>query len=68
MTLERLEQQVNGLEQEIAQLRLQLRPLRPLPNVAQTFGMFADDPEFDELLRLGRKFRAQTDQNDSCFR
>jgi hypothetical protein len=59
MTLEQLEQRVHVLEQEIAQLRLQQQPLRPLPNVAQTFGMFADDPEFDEVLRLGREFRAQ---------
>jgi hypothetical protein len=26
-----------------------------------TFGMFADDADFDEVLRLGREYRAQED-------
>jgi hypothetical protein len=27
--------------------------------IPPTFGMFADDPDFDEVLRLGREYREQ---------
>lgn len=57
MTLEQLEQKVNDLEQQVAALRREIRPLRPMPNVEDTFGMFADDPDFDEIVRLGREYR-----------
>ena len=59
MTLEQLEQRVNGLERQVAQLRDELKPLRPLGSVQQTFGMFAADPDFDEIVRLGREYRNQ---------
>jgi hypothetical protein len=59
MTLEQLEQRVHALERELAELRQQIRPLQPLPSVAQTFGMFADDPDFEEVIRLGREYREQ---------
>ena len=57
MTLEQLEQRVRVLEREVAQLRGELKPLRPLASVQETFGMFAGDPEFDEIVRLGREYR-----------
>ena len=59
MTLEQLEQRVRVLEREVAQLRGELKPLRPLGSVQETFGMFAGDPEFDEIVRLGREYRSQ---------
>ena len=59
MTLEQLEQRVRALEREVAQLRGELKPLRPLGSVQDTFGMFAGDPEFDEIVRLGREYRNQ---------
>ena len=64
MTLEQLEQRVHALELEVAELRRQLKPLQPLPSVAHTFGMFANDPEFDEVIRLGREFRLSTTPTD----
>ena len=59
MTLEQLEEQVNDLERQVAQLRVESKSLRPMKNVQDTFGMFADDPEFDEIVRLGRQYRDQ---------
>ena len=59
MTLEQLEQRVHDLERQVAELRGELKPLRPLGSVPQTFGMFAGDPEFEEIVRLGREYRNQ---------
>lgn len=57
MTLEQLERKVLDLEREVAELRGELRPLRPFNSVEETFGLFANDPDFDEIVRLGREYR-----------
>jgi hypothetical protein len=59
MTLEQLEQKVNDLERQVVELQRQIKPLRPMTKVADTFGMFANDPDFDEVVRLGREYREQ---------
>ena len=59
MTLEQLEQRVQDLERQVAELRGESKPLRPLGSVQETFGMFARDCEFDEIVRLGREYRKQ---------
>jgi len=64
VTLEQLEQRVHELERQVAELRGELRSLRPLRNVGETFGMFAGDSEFDELVRLGREYRDQINDED----
>jgi hypothetical protein len=64
MTLEQLERRVIELERAIAQLRRELEPRRSLENVAETFGMFADDPGFDEVVRLGREYRDQANSEN----
>ena len=64
MTLEQLEQRVRDLEQQVAVLRRELKPLRPMGSVVGTFGMFAEDPEFDEIVRLGREYRNQANSED----
>jgi hypothetical protein len=64
MTLEQLEQRVHDLEREVAQLRGELLPLRRLRCAQDTFGMFAGDPEFDEIVRLGREYRQQANSGD----
>ena len=64
MTLEQLEKKVNDLQQEVAELWRAIKPLRPLVNVEDTFGMFADDPDFDEIIRLGREYREQVNAED----
>ena len=64
MTLEQLEKRVDDLERQIAELRSELKPLSPLSSVGETFGMFAADPEFDEIVRLGREYRDRSNSED----
>ncbi|ETX06839.1 MAG: hypothetical protein ETSY2_14680 [Candidatus Entotheonella gemina] len=64
MTLEQLEQKVNDLQRQVAELRRDIKPLRPLTHIEETFGMFADDPDFDEMVRLGRQYREQINAED----
>ncbi len=64
MTLEQLEKRVHDLERQVAELRGEQRPLRSLSSVGDTFGMFAADPEFDEIVRLGREYRDQVNSED----
>ena len=52
------------LERQVAELRGEQRPLRPLSNVTETFGMFAADPDFDEIVRLGREYRDHVNSKD----
>ena len=59
MTLDQLERKVNELERQVAELRNELRPLRGVGNPADTFGMFREDPPFDEIVRRGREYRDQ---------
>lgn len=59
MTLEQLEQRVHDLERQVADLRRAIKPLGCLPSSQDTFGMFALDPEFDEIVRNGREYRSQ---------
>ena len=46
MTLEQLEQRVAALEKEVADLRQEAPPLRSTKTFQDSFGMFADDPDF----------------------
>ena len=57
MTLEQLEQKVEALAREVAELRQEIRPLKSKKSFADSFGMFAGDAEFDEIVRLGREYR-----------
>jgi hypothetical protein len=65
MTLEQLEQKVDDLARQVAELRREFNPLRPCATVDETFGMFAKDPEFDEIVRLGREYRDQINAEDT---
>ncbi len=64
MTLEQLEQRVQELERQVAELRGQRSLLRPFSSVGETFGMFAADPEFDEIVRLGREYRDRVNSEE----
>ena len=57
MTLKQLEGRVDQLEREIARLRG--GAAGPSESTQDTFGMIGDDPEFDEMVRLGREYRRQ---------
>lgn len=59
MTLEQLEKKVDELARQVAELRREIKPLRPMPSVENTFGLFAGDSDFDEIVRLGREYRDQ---------
>jgi hypothetical protein len=59
MTLEQLEKRVNDLERQLADLRDRLDAPRGPRTVEQTFGFMGDDAEFDEIIRLGREYRQQ---------
>jgi hypothetical protein len=65
MTLEQLEQRVTDLERELAELRRELKPLRPYNDVAETFGKFGQDSEFEEIVRLGREYRDRANSEDA---
>ena len=64
MTLEQLEERVHDLERQVAELRGELKPLRPMASVQETFGMFAHDPEFEDIFWLGREYRNQVNSED----
>ena len=50
-----LEKRVASLESEFAAFK---QRLGSSPTTwRETFGMFADDPEFDEIVRLGKEYR-----------
>lgn len=64
MTIDQLNERVTELEQQVAQLQRDLKTFAPLSNIQQTFGMFADDPDFDEIVKLGREYRQQVNAEE----
>ena len=59
MTLSQIERRLLALEREVAQLRAQVTRLAS-PNPRwwrENAGRFANDPVFDEIVRLGREYR-----------
>ena len=59
MTLQQMEERLLELEDKFQKLEKRIsHPSRTKP-WRDTFGMFADDPDFDEVLRLGREYREQ---------
>ena len=57
MTIQQLELRVLDLERQVAELQRTVKPLRPYSAVKDTFGLFADDPDFDDIVQLGREYR-----------
>ena len=67
MTIQQLAQRLIDLEQQVAELKRDGKPLGPVPDAKDTFGMFADDPDFDETVRLGREYREHADsEGNAC--
>jgi uncharacterized Zn finger protein len=53
-----LEQRVSALEKEVAELKRHVKPRESARNwVERISGSFKDDPEFEEVIRLGREIR-----------
>jgi hypothetical protein len=65
MTMQQLEERLEALEREVAELKQEIAPLRPFRSVGETFGIFAGDAEFDEIVRLGREFREGVGAGDA---
>ena len=59
MTLQELEHRLSDLERQVAELQREVKPMRPYSDVQATFGLFANDPDFDEMVQLGREYREQ---------
>jgi len=58
MTVAELTKRVEALEREIAQIRKELNgPRNGEPWWRAVAGEFADDPDFEEAVRLGREYR-----------
>lgn len=53
-----IEERLTAVERELADLKTRLSATPKSENwVDKISGSFKDDPEFDEILRLGREFR-----------
>jgi len=64
MTLQELETRVHQLERQLTDVQRVLQPLAALSRVEDTFGMFADDAGYDEILKLGREYREQVNSEN----
>lgn len=64
MTNEQLEKRVIELERQVAELRRNQKSFAPFRNMEETFGIFANDPEFDEIVRLGREYRQKVNAEE----
>ena len=53
-----IEQRLEHVERELTELKGEIKTLIPRPNwISAISGTFKDDPEFDEVLRLGKELR-----------
>jgi hypothetical protein len=53
-----IEKRLEDVERELAALRGVVKSLKPDANwISAISGTFKDDPEFDEVLRLGKELR-----------
>ena len=60
-----IEERVAILEKELSRLKQIIQGPRVEKDWRKTFGMSANDPGFDDMIRLGRKIREQ-DQDDDA--
>jgi hypothetical protein len=63
MTLQQLEERLLELEGKFQKLESRIVSTTARKPWRDTFAMFADDPEFDEVLRLGREYREEENQS-----
>jgi hypothetical protein len=57
-TVVRLESRIKQLEADVRDLKARLLTVPESPWYRQILGTFADDPVFDEIVRLGGELRA----------
>lgn len=61
VSLESLAQRVANLEREVALLRQEAAENEKKGGIFSIIGSFAGDPEYAEIARLGREYRASLD-------
>ena len=54
-----LEKRVEDLEKKVAELSSNPSPAVRKKDPWRTYGLFKDDPDFEEAVRLGREYREQ---------
>ncbi|MBW3543260.1 MAG: hypothetical protein KY476_23645 [Planctomycetes bacterium] len=59
-----LEMRVERLEEQVRELQCQLKAARPRGDWRDTYGMFADDDDFEEVIRLGREYRERENRRE----
>ncbi len=59
-----IEQRVTVLEREVGALKQVVQGPGAERDWRKTFGMSADDPGFEEMIRLGRQAREEAREND----
>lgn len=64
MTIQQIEQRLSELERQFAEMQSQVKAVQSPSTVEDTFGMFADDPAFDEIVELGREYRKKANAGD----
>ena len=60
-----IEERVVFLEKELANLKHLIQDIRDTKDWRKTVGMSANDPGFDEMIRLGRAIRIQDQEDDA---
>ena len=60
-----IEERVTILEKELTRLQQIIQGTRVEKDWRKTFGMSANDPGFDDMIRLGREIRAQDAEDDA---
>jgi hypothetical protein len=56
--LEVIEERLSAVEQELAELKRSIAARSQEPSwIERIAGTFKDDPDFEEIVRLGREFR-----------
>lgn len=60
-----IEERVAILEEELTRLKQIMQGMRVEKDWRQTFGMSANDPGFDDMIRLGREIRARDQEDDA---
>ena len=54
-----LEKRVKELEKQVAELKVRLISSNGTKDWRRTIGIFQNDPDFEEAVRLGREYREQ---------
>ena len=57
--LQTLEKRVEELEKQVAELKTRLTSSNGTKDWRRTIGLFQNDPDFEEAVRLGREYREQ---------